>query len=158
MGRQGLMAAVQYVEGRGEKTELWHLACETFDLRQPSDLIAKIYDSVHPIGAVASFARYVLGAAPYDEVALSIVKSSARSLARMVESVRNRLHDDVSNRVVLSGSLLTLSAVLRDYLAVSLQTVFPRAELNRLAERPSAGAVLRARRLVNRTAFKNRSH
>ncbi|KLU58859.1 glucosamine kinase GspK [Peptococcaceae bacterium CEB3] len=151
IGRQGLMAAVQYVEGRGEKTDLWHLASESFELRHPSDLIPRVYDSVHPVGTVASFARYVLEAARYDEVAKGVVRNGAENLARMVESVRHQLHDDVSNRVVLSGSLLTQSEMLYDRLRLSLQSVFPLAKAERLAERPSAGAVQRARRLVNPT-------
>ncbi|QQE79182.1 N-acetylglucosamine kinase [Alicyclobacillus sp. SO9] len=149
IGRRGIMAAIQYAEHRGPSTQLWDVAQEVFRVREPQEIIPRIYDSVHSIGAVASFARHVLEAVSQDAVALEIVKESARAFVGMTVSVREQLAEEVSNRIVLAGGLFTHTAVLRDAFDSSLRRVWPGVVCEPLTERPSSGAVLRALRAVH---------
>lgn len=149
IGRRGLMAAIQYAEGRGDKTVLWEAAAEAFTIHQPGEIIPKVYDSNHPVGTVASFARHVLEASASDAVAMEIVRYSTRQHLRMIASVRSQLMENLSNYVVLAGGLFTNTSVLRDSFVARLRIEFPLLSCAPVTYRPSAGAVLRAMRLVN---------
>lgn len=149
IGRRGLMAAIQYAEGRGDKTVLWEVVAEVFAIHQAGEIIPKVYDSNHPVGTVASFARHVLEASASDDVAMGIVRYSTRQHVRMIASVRSQLKENVSNHVVLAGGLFTNTSVLRDSLVARLKIEFPLLSCAPVTNRPSAGAVLRAMRLVN---------
>jgi N-acetylglucosamine kinase-like BadF-type ATPase len=149
IGRRGLMAAIQYAEGRGDRTMLWERAAEVFSIHQPGEIIPKIYNSNHPVGTVASFARHVLEASVGDDLAMQIVDHSTSQHLRMIKSIRNQLKENVSNQVVLAGGLFTNTSVLRDSLEAKLKMEFPELSCAPVTLRPSAGAVLRAMRLVH---------
>lgn len=149
IGRKGLMAAIEYAENRGPKTRLWPIAQEVFQIQQPGEIIPKVYETNHPVGVVASFARYVLEASTQDDCALSIVEESTMHHLRMIESVRSQLGGKVSDNVVLSGGLFTQTRVLRDGLAERLRLALPAVSCQPVAHRPSAGAALRAVCLVH---------
>lgn len=140
IGRDGLMAAIQSCEGRGDKTELWERAKAWFQLTDPSDLILKVYGASHPVGTVASFARQVVEAASSDAIAKRIIAKAMDDYVLLVQSVREQLNDAVSNKVILNGGLFTNT----DVLAEELQTRLHDLQCIVLQVSAAAGAALRA--------------
>jgi N-acetylglucosamine kinase-like BadF-type ATPase len=143
IGRQGMLAALQWAEGRGDETVLWHELQEYLGIKDPKDVIAKVYQARHPIGVVASFAPRVLAAAPRDAVAARIVAAAVEQYVGLIRSVAERLgfKDGASmgNTVVLSGGLFAEGTGLQGLLADRL----PGYHFVRPKHSAAAGALLR---------------
>ncbi len=140
IGRQGILAAIQSVEGRGPKTKLWSVATEFFGICDKREMITKVYESNHPVGKVASFAKGVLEISESDSVAFDIVKSAVAHCQRLVTSVVERLPGPTSKNVVLSGGLFTNTEKLKR----KLQSELNDYRLTALSTASASGAVLRA--------------
>ncbi len=144
IGRQGIMAALQSAEGRGEETVLWHELQAYLGITDPQEAIAKVYGAQHPVGVVASFAPRVLAAARRDAVAERIVQMAAEHHVRLIRSVAERLGlaggASRETMVVLSGGLFTEGTGLQEQIANRL----PGFRLVRPQYSAAAGAVLRS--------------
>jgi N-acetylglucosamine kinase-like BadF-type ATPase len=149
VGRMGLMAAIQGFEGRGPKTQIWQSAMEFFKIRHAEELITKVYESSHPVGTIASFAKEVLHLWEKDEEANRIIHQAIQSYAKLIDSVYHKLadfcdHSDakIKPNVILAGGLFLHNEMLVSQLA-DLQ---PTRSFHVLKHKPATGAVLRAMR------------
>ncbi len=142
IGRQGLMAAIQGFEGRGQETTLWQQTARVFAVHHPLDLIPKIYDAPHPVGKIAGFAPYVLSLATGDEVADGIARQATAAHVALIHSVFQQLEVAGGLPVVLTGGLLLHEELLRNRLRKALSGV----DLRPLTVAPAQGALLRALR------------
>lgn len=140
IGRDGLRAAVQAHEGRGPATALWEVAQSVFDIVQPTDLVPAVYNSSHPVGLIASFAREVVAAASRDAVAAGIVETAIGQHAGLVESLCRRLTFAGPPAVVLAGGLYEGQPDWRR----RLQGHLPGCRCMALRHSAAAGAALRA--------------
>ncbi|WP_169794060.1 N-acetylglucosamine kinase [Alicyclobacillus acidiphilus] len=149
IGRRGLMAAVQFMEGRGEKTILWDKAAETYDIQHPSELISIIYEAEYPIAKIASFAPRVIEAAVSDPVADAIVSDAVGSYQGLIASVSGQLQGNAGDVVILSGGLFTHDGWLVD----RLSALCPAYQFRPLRHKPVYGALLRALRLGQEKSY-----
>jgi N-acetylglucosamine kinase-like BadF-type ATPase len=140
IGRNGLRAAVQAQEGRGPATALWEAVKSFFDIAQPTDLVPAVYNSSHPVGLIASFARTVVEAASSDAVASGIVEAALRQHAALVDSLCQRLTFAGPPTVVAAGGLYGAQP---DWLR-RLQGHLPGCRCVALRHSAAAGAALRA--------------
>jgi N-acetylglucosamine kinase-like BadF-type ATPase len=140
IGRDGLRAAVQAHEGRGPATALWEAAKHYFDIAQPTDLVPAVYNSGHPVGLIASFARAVAEAASWDAVAAGIVEAAIGQHATLVDSLCKRLTFAGPPTVVAAGGLYGAQP---DWLR-RLQTHLPGCRCVAPRHSAAAGAALRA--------------
>lgn len=158
IGRTGLMAAVASYEQRGPATALWNEAVNFFGVGHPLELITKVYETAHPVGRIAAFAKSVLTLSHQDEVAHEILQQALKHYQKLVDSVfaqakannhqtvRNHptepldQTDVMSNLVVLAGGLLTGNSDL----ASQLQQRMPNRRCVVLRHSPASGAGLRA--------------
>lgn len=156
IGRQGLLAAIRYAEGRGTETALWERAQSFYHVSEPDYLIPRVYGSSYPVAQVAEFAPTVLKTACVDLVARSILDEAVSSYAGLIRSVHARAGHTTRRLVVLSGGLLSSDDELANRLLERLRLATPEFEFRVLRERPSYGAVLRAIRLTDRPPEEDR--
>lgn len=143
IGRRGLMAAVQHVEGRGPKTILWDKISEVYQIQHPSQLIPTIYESNYPIGKIAAVAPLVVEAAEQDATANAILNDAISSYRNLIDSVSTRLDGLAGKQVILGGGLFTNDGVIVERLIAACDSY----EFQILRNKPVYGAVLRALRL-----------
>ena len=140
IGRRGLMAVMQAMDGRSAQTALTEAACNWFGCAGPLDLVERVYRADHPVGLVASFAASVVSFRNQDAVAHEIVRAALSEHVRLIESVRRQLGREAAAAVVVTGGLYEGdSSLLRD-----LSAALPQSSC-RLPERSAVeGAVLLA--------------
>ncbi|QDT01856.1 BadF/BadG/BcrA/BcrD ATPase family protein [Rubripirellula lacrimiformis] len=84
----GLRAATQAADGRGNATKLLERFCEALGVSAPQQMIPVIYGGQYDRAKIASLASVVFGAAADgDAIATSIIASAAADLAAMVAAV-----------------------------------------------------------------------
>ena len=93
--RQGLRAALRYEEGWGPVTQLREVLIEATGARDANELMHHLYSADFPRARVAALAPLIEHSARSgDEVAWSIVRDAAQSLAVIAAAVRRQLFDD----------------------------------------------------------------
>lgn len=148
IGRRGIMAAIQSVENRAEKTSLWECAQNFFSIRHPCDIIERVYESEHPVGTIAAFACEVTALAPTDDVAAKILGIATDHYTAMIESIFHQLPHPVHPTVVLAGGILLHTPSVKD----TLQERLPHLTFQPIDLDVAAGAALRAIRLAGEQA------
>lgn len=150
LARQALRAAAQAADGRGEPTRLLEVILAFWDLRQPSDLIARVYRSGVRNADIAALATVVVQQANAgDAVAQRLLGEAVDALVAQLHAVVRMLHLEATTvPLALAGGLILNASSLR---AEVLRTAYTRG-LNfqpvTLVHEPVRGAVRLALELV----------
>lgn len=115
LARQALRAVTQAADGRGEPTQLLEAILAFWNLREPSDLIARVYRSGLKNADIAALAMVVVHQANAgDAVAQRLVTEAANALVEMLYAVaRNLRLTSQPIPLALTGGLLLNAASLR---------------------------------------------
>lgn len=105
-GRQALIAAVRYADGRGPQTALLDLVMQEWNLKRVDDIIGIIYPETNA-SQVARLSRQVFQAARSgDAVARKIIDEGAQDLALHIAVVAKGLDLEGRLPLALAGGLL----------------------------------------------------
>ncbi|HZQ05347.1 MAG TPA: BadF/BadG/BcrA/BcrD ATPase family protein [Anaerolineae bacterium] len=150
LARQGLRAATQAADGRGESTRLLDAILEFWHLAAVDDLTTKVYRSGLSHAEIARVAQVVVRTAETgDAVAERLVGEAAYALALAVRAVSRALELNASAfPLALTGGLLLGSLFLREKLIGELEREGGRASPIELVHEPIVGAVRLARELA----------
>lgn len=115
LARQALRAATQAADGRGEPTHLLDAILAFWNLREPSDLIARVYRSGLKNADIAALATVVIHQANAgDAVAQRLVTDAANALVEMLHAVVRALRLTATPiPLALTGGLILNAARLR---------------------------------------------
>jgi len=150
---EGMKAMVQAYDGRGRKTSLSAMLCDTLDLTTVPDIIRRLHvDGLFRSkcsmskAEIASVAPAVLEeAACGDEVAHQIVVRGVKGLVDMVRAVAENLEIRRDDLLVTSaGGLLSGSDLMYKEFCKALSRVLPGAKLVKPRLEPVFGASLLA--------------
>ncbi len=147
---QALHAATQAADGRGDATRLLRASLDFWNLREPSELVARVYRTGLTPADFARLAPVVMDAAHAgDPVAQKIVADAADALATLIVAVARKLQFDAATEIplALTGGLLLETASLRARVLESARARGYRFA-PALVHAPVAGAVRLARRLL----------
>ena len=144
----GLTAAARAADGRGPVTLLLDRFLDKFQLRQPRQLIEKVYAHDVDRRAIADAARIVFDAAPQDALADEIISDAAQSLAEMAITAQRALTLPADLPLGIAGGAILQSTLLRSYVIAQLAARDVRPTPLTDVPDPVAGAVLLARRGV----------
>lgn len=105
IGQMAARAAVEYINGWGEKTLLTELIMEDWQCSEPWDMVKKVHESSAPFRTVATLTRTVGRAVRLgDAVAIRILDEAARYMAIQTQAALERFHPEGDGRnVVLCG-------------------------------------------------------
>lgn len=93
IGRKGIIAAIKYLDGRGEETILIDLIPKQMNLSSIIDVVLKIYEPSFPKAKISEIAPAVVNAAKLgDRVAQNILYNAAKELAEACNAVIKRLN------------------------------------------------------------------
>lgn len=156
LARQALRAVTQAADGRGEPTQLLEAILAFWNLREPSDLIARVYRSGMRNADIAALATVVVHQANAgDAVAQRLVTESANALVGMLQAVVRALRlTSEPIPLALAGGLLLNAASLR---AEMLRTANARGLIFQpvtLVHDPVRGAVRLALEVLHRNALR----
>lgn len=140
IGRQGLMAAVQYFEERGPQTILWDKVMKEYGVNHPNQLISIVYEATYPIGVIAAFAPIVIDCAETDACAKAILDDAIASYGGLIRSINRKLHGRAGDQVVLAGGIFTNSG----FVLSCLRETCPTMKFDILHNRPVVGALFRS--------------
>lgn len=107
IGREGLMAAIQSVEGRGEQTDLTERAFEYFEIRNLHEFIPVIYHAQNPVQKIAGFAPSVIDLFERDQLATNIIEHASKHHAKLVLSLLKKMNPHLKKLCVVSGGLFS---------------------------------------------------
>ncbi|CAG0945339.1 glucosamine kinase [Anaerolineae bacterium] len=115
LARGALRAATQAADGRGESTRLLDAILEFWNLREPMELIARVYRSGLKPGDMAQLAPIVLRlAAEGDAIAQALVMNAGESLAVAIGAVARALKiENEKIPLALTGGLFLEAETLR---------------------------------------------
>ena len=148
LAQEGLRAAMQSADGRGQETKLLDAFLKHWELREAMELIPRVYRSGLKPADIAHFASIVTDAAEAgDAVAQRLVTRAGEELARTVSAVVKRL--DLGEEPIplaMTGGLLLSAELVRKDLLDALQSSGNRF-LPELVHEPVIGAVRIATKL-----------
>lgn len=146
LGLQAMIAAVMEADGRGGPTTLSASVRSLFGIADMDDILRAVYHDGVPVARIASLAPAVIRAAESgDTVAINILATGARELARMVETVARAL--GFTGRpipVTMVGGLVDRPGFYRRLVEEALHELLPAARIVAPALPPVAGALLLA--------------
>ncbi|MBI5305235.1 MAG: hypothetical protein HY868_24100 [Chloroflexi bacterium] len=152
MARHALRAASQAADGRGEPTRLGDAILAFWNLREPQDLIARVYRSGLKNADIAALASVVVRVADEgDAVAHKLIDDAGASLAIAIGAVARSLQiERVAIPLALTGGLLLDAPGVRERLFASArERGFNFAPVT-LVHDPVLGAVRLALELLGR--------
>jgi N-acetylglucosamine kinase-like BadF-type ATPase len=148
LAQEGLRAAMQSADGRGQETRLLAAFLEHWELSQAMELIPRVYRSGLKPADIAHFASIVTDVAQAgDKVAQQLVTRAGEELARTVLAVVKRL--DLGREPIplaMTGGLLLSAELVRQRLLEALNANGNKF-LPELVHEPVIGAVRIASRL-----------
>ncbi|GBF94677.1 hypothetical protein Rsub_07413 [Raphidocelis subcapitata] len=151
LGTRALLAVHKAHDGRGAPTALTRALLRRLALSRPEELVAWAYQSEGDRAArVAELARTVVECAlAGDAVAETIIRYGVGELARSCKTAASAVGLDAEPfKVVLAGHLLQEGGLYGQYVAESIQSEMPYAEVSLLRAEPAEGAALLARQLM----------
>lgn len=141
IGQAALRAVTRAADGRAQPTGLTPALLEHWELKQPSDLVAKVYGDTNRKD-ISRLGRLVEAVAETgDEVARRILEEAGQELAVAANAVVRRLDlkDDIS--CALAGAVLTRGERVRGSLLRHAQQAGLQLDPVVLVEEPAYGAV-----------------
>ncbi len=149
--RQALRAALRFEEGWGPPTVLHNMLCRTVGLEDIRLVQRKLYGADYSRDQIAGLSRLVDEAAQLrDPVALRILKTGARQLAKITRIVRNRLFPR-NECVTISyvGGVFRSEVLLSEFMRLLTVNRFHR--IIPPAYEPAVGALIAACWLAGKT-------
>jgi N-acetylglucosamine kinase-like BadF-type ATPase len=149
LGRLGLTAAADAVDGSGPATSLVGALTNALGVQTFRDSVARLYsDDASGQLTVAALARLVDSCAKDgDEVALKICRQAGADLARQVLAVLQRMPAQ-ERAVSYQGAVLSRSALVREAFSAAVTSGANGVEIRPPVLEPIAGAVLLGARAV----------
>jgi N-acetylglucosamine kinase-like BadF-type ATPase len=147
LSRQALGAATRSADGRDPSTRLVDAILEEWGLREPSELIPRVYhDEMNPAD-IASLAPIVVRLAMEgDAAAQQLILNAGKALAQSAITVARKLRfEEKEIPLALTGGLLLNAEYLRKSLAAELGKTAFRFQPITLVQDPVVGAVRLAR-------------
>ena len=143
LASQALRSVTRAADGRGDKTELVKAILDFWNLKNPEDLIPRVYQSNWKPGDIARIAPIVLQVAESgDAVAQRLVAEAGFWLAQSVLGVAHELgFGDEMIPLALTGGLVLNSELLRRQLLEHLEGDLHKFSPIKLVYEPSEGAV-----------------
>lgn len=114
IGRQGLIAALKYFDGRDTETILLQMIYDHFSARHPQELIQKIYSKTSPKNEVSPLSKIVFQAyGKGDTIAATILKGAAKEIAVSIKTLYLKLFEsDEEVYVVLCGGVFSEKEIM----------------------------------------------
>ena len=104
LGMWTLRAAIWAYDGRGPETMILPMLMEAWQLKEPWDMVEKVYGAKDNRGLVASAAKIASKAAHAgDAVALKLYEDAAHQLALLVNTLMKKHPEGIVGPVVASG-------------------------------------------------------
>ena len=143
IARQGLVAVVREIDGRGPPTAIRELLFSTGGVSTLTELLERIYRSEGGAADVAAYFPVVLAAARGgDAEARRILAEAGRDLALDVVTVVKKLGlESVSFPVAAIGGVFAAGAFVTDSLTESVRQAAPLARVGPPAHPPELGAI-----------------
>jgi N-acetylglucosamine kinase len=143
IARQGLVAVVREIDGRGPPTAIREFLFSTGGVTSLTDLLERIYRSEGGAADVAAYFPVVLAAARGgDAEALRILTQAGRDLALDVVTVVKKLGlESVSFPVATIGGVFEAGELVTGSLAEAIRRVAPLARVGPAAHPPEIGAI-----------------
>lgn len=143
VARQGLVAVVREIDGRGPPTAIRELLFSTGGVSSLTELLERIYRSEGGPADIAAYFPLVLAAARGgDAEALRILREAGRDLALDVVTVVKKLKlEGAAFPVATIGGVFVAGPLVLDSLAEDIRKVAPLARVGPAAHPPEMGAV-----------------
>jgi N-acetylglucosamine kinase-like BadF-type ATPase len=146
MGISALKSVSQEADGRAPKTSLTPRILEHWSLKQPSELINKVYRPEISRAEIARLAELIDTAATedYDDVANDILENAGIALAQMVASVAQQLGlENTPIPCALAGSVLVSGQGLRPQFEKAMKKRHPEIWIEpiQMVSEPALGAI-----------------
>lgn len=149
MGRRALQAAMCAYDGRGPQTPLLATILAHWELTQPAQLIARVYQAPATTTEIAALSRFVdAAAAEGDETACQIVEDAGAELARTVATAARVLEFDGEIPCALAGGTITKGLQVQAAFFRAVSAAGVRLHPVELVTEPVRGAVRMAQRLL----------
>lgn len=146
IGLSALHAAIYSYDGRKEKTKIYDLLMERWELTDLWDIVTKLAknpDYRHEVASVAAICSAAARAG--DRVALEIYKKAAYELFLAIRVVIDQHFDEWDATVVIMGGAWKGHEIMLDTFSSLVKNEFPSAVIHRPIFEPVIGcAVLRA--------------
>jgi len=142
IGKKGLIASIKQIDGRGEKTLLFDLISEKFNLNSLETIIKSIYTDNFDIAKIAPL---VFEAAEKDDkIAKEILDEAADELLLHIETMIRKIN--FNDRIGLSfvGSIITNDNYVRKKIVNYINSNLKQIELIDSNNEPIYGAVVMA--------------
>ncbi|MBI5651328.1 MAG: BadF/BadG/BcrA/BcrD type ATPase [Chloroflexi bacterium] len=150
LARGGLHAAAQAADGRGASTRLLRDILAFWNLREPHELIARVYRSGLKPGDLAQLASIVVRAAEQgDPVAFGLVMNAGEALAITIHAVAHKLeiaHETIP--LAMTGGLALSAQMIRAHLLAAAMVRDLNLAPVALVHEPVTGAVRLAINLI----------
>jgi N-acetylglucosamine kinase-like BadF-type ATPase len=126
LGKEGLRAIAEHIDGLGPATALTALVQEAWSLDDPSQVVSRAYDPATGKREIAVLSSLVIEAGCNDdEVANHIIGTEAGKLANQVVAVARRLGFTDALPLAMSGGLLLYVPMYRTRLRDAIQRQQP---------------------------------
>lgn len=104
LGREGLIASVRALDGRGPATAIHPTMLERLGVQQADDLLHRIYVTGLSHAEIAALATVVLEAArTEDAVALDVIRRGTEALSECIRAVAQHLHFGACELALVGG-------------------------------------------------------
>ncbi len=148
LGSEGLAAAFSAYDQLGRETELVQLMMDHFQVRQPQEIVAMIYQAKNQKEIIASFGKVVVKAANQDDaVSLDIVNNNATYLGASISCLIKKLFANQLDKiipVVLTGGVFNCFDLLKEPMEDALRANNIKAKFIVPNVEPVIGAVVAA--------------
>lgn len=143
IARQGLVAVVREIDGRGPPTAIRELLFSTGGFSSLPELLERIYRSEGGAADIAAYFPVVLAAARAgDAEALRILAEAGRDLALDVVTVVKKLGlESAAFPVATIGGVFAAGALVTDSLVEAIRRAAPHARVGPAAYPPEIGAI-----------------
>ncbi|WP_053075023.1 N-acetylglucosamine kinase [Ornithinibacillus californiensis] len=114
IGRKGIAAVLQYVDGRGPETKLVDLLYQHFQVTSGRELIDQVYQSESPRLVIAQVSKLVYQAYELkDQAAVEILRQTSKEIAYSIVTLHKKLfNQDEKVKVTLCGGLFNNPTIL----------------------------------------------
>lgn len=142
LAREGLISAIDAIEGVGAPTPLVEDALAFFDAQQnPRAIIDRVYDPAFGPEKLAAFARFVLSRANEgDPVAYGIVERSMTRLGKLAAQML--MKDEKAQRIGLYGGVFSHNPFARELFSQTVIHLVPTTQFCPVSFPPELGAVI----------------
>lgn len=144
-GREGLIATVRALDGRGQNTTVTAAMLEKLEVSHADDLLHRLYVTGLSRSEIAALGTLVMAAARAgDSVALDLIEHGTLHLAECVAAVAHKLGLEATCELVLVGGVFEAGEIILEPLRHALREHMLDCQTTRPELSPSLGACLLA--------------